>query len=245
MKIIAVIPARYNSSRFQGKPLADIHGKPMIWWVYQQVKKVTEFAEIIVATDSDKIKAACEQLSMDFIMTSDNHYTMSARIHEVSTKIDADVYVVVNGDEPLIDPNVIRAVIPTTLDDFYATNAMTAISDPASVMDITNIKVIIGKDMNALYMTRSPAPYPKSLLDFKYYKHLGVIAYSKQALDFYHKTEAGYNEKIEDIDYLRFIENRKPFKMVEVSANSVSVDTIKDLEYIIKQLTPSPENSVI
>jgi len=232
MKVIGVIPARYNSSRFQGKPLADIHGKPMVWWVYQQANKVKEFNKVVIATDDERIKAACEALSMDYVMTGDNHKTMSSRIHEVSEKIVSDVYVVVNGDEPLIDPAAIKAVIPDDLEGFYASNIMSAIKDPTEAIDITNIKVIVAKDGHALYMTRSPAPYPKSTLDFKYYKHLGVVAYSKQALDFYASTEIGYNESIEDIDYLRFIENRKPFKMIEVDTVSISVDTTKDLAYV-------------
>ena len=232
MKVIGIIPARYSSVRFHGKPLADIHGKPMIWWVYQQARKVEAFDEVYVATDDDRIKNVCMSESMQVVMTKDDHHTMSSRIHEVSEKIDADVYVVVNGDEPLIDPGVIKAVIPTSLEGFYATNLMATIRDPVEVIDFTNIKVVFGEDMNALYMTRSPVPYPKSTLDFKYYKHLGVIAYSKKALDFYISTEKGPNETIEDIDYLRFIEHRKPFKMIEVVSDSVSVDTAKDLDYI-------------
>jgi len=232
MKIIGVIPARYGATRFPGKPLADIHGKPMIWWVYQQAKKVAEFDEIYVATDDERIKTACNEHYMCFIMTRNNHYTMSSRIHEVSEKIDADVYVVVNGDEPLIDPNVISAVIPETLENFYANNLMTAMNDPVEVIDVTNIKVVCGEDMNALFMSRAPVPYPKATLDFKYFKHLGVVAYSKEALEFYVSTPKGRNESIEDIDYLRFIEHQKPFKMIEVISDSLSVDTPKDLEYV-------------
>ena len=240
MKAIGVIPARYGSIRFHGKPLADIHGKPMIWWVYQQAKKVTAFTEVYVATDDKRIQSVCVDLCIPVIMTCDTHSTMSSRIHEVSEKVNADVYVVVNGDEPLISPEVIRAVIPQSLEGFYASNLMAAIKDPVEVVDFTNIKVVFGSDMNALYMTRSPVPYPKSTLDFKYYKHLGVIAYSKEALNFYVNTEKGHNENIEDIDFLRFIEHGKPFKMIEVVSDSLSVDTIKDLEYVKAKI---PANS--
>lgn len=236
MKIIGVIPARYSSTRFYGKPLADIHGKPMIWWVYQQAKKVAEFDEVYVATDDERIKNICNDNAMHVIMTRDNHYTMTSRIHEVSQTVDADVYIVVNGDEPLIEPSVISSAIPKTLNDFYVINLMSIIKDPAEVIDVTNIKVVCGEDMNALFMTRSPVPYPKATLDFNYYKHLGVIAYSKKALDFYVQTEKGRNEMIEDIDYLRFIEHKKPFKMIEVISNSISVDTPKDLEYVKQRI---------
>jgi len=234
MKIIGIIPARYASTRFHGKPLADIHGKPMVWWVYQQAKKVTEFDEIYIATDSDLIKNVCDEYSLNVIMTRDNHETVTSRIQEVSDKIVADIYAVVNGDEPLIDPKIISAVIPKDLKGFYASNLMAAIKDPVEVVDITNIKVVFGHDMSALFMTRAPVPYPKATHEIKYYKHLGVVAYCKEALDFFVSTDKGYNENVEDIDYLRFIEHKKPFKMIEVDTQSISVDTKKDLEHVKK-----------
>jgi len=232
MKSIAVIPARYDSSRLHGKPLADIHGKPMIWWVYNQVKQVEEFDMVIVATDDKRIADACKSLNIDFVMTSNQHKTMTSRIHEVSSKIDSDVYVVVNGDEPLIKPAMIRTVFPQTLGDFYARNLTSLISDPSDVLDVTNIKVVFNDDMQAAYMSRSPIPYPKSTVTPKYFKHLGVVAYSKDALDFYANTKPGTLELVEDIDYLRFIENQKPFQMVLTSESSISVDTPKDLEKV-------------
>ena len=111
MKIIGVIPARYKSSRFPGKPLADICGKPMIWWVYKQAKKVKEFDEIYVATDDDRIKTVLDGYQVPVIMTSEQHLEHISRIHEVSQKIDADLYVCINGDEPLIDPLSISTVV--------------------------------------------------------------------------------------------------------------------------------------
>lgn len=99
MKIIGVIPARYKSSRFPGKPLVDICGKPMIWWVYQQAKKVPEFDEVYVATDDDRIEAACKEHDMKVIMTSDKHETGSDRVAEVATKVEGDLFVNIQGDE--------------------------------------------------------------------------------------------------------------------------------------------------
>ena len=237
MKIIAVIPARYNSSRLHGKPLADIHGKPMIWWVYNQVKKVDKFHGIYVATDDDLIKQTCEEFGMTFVMTSSSHETMSSRISEVSEKIDADVYVVVNGDEPLIEPSTILEVIPNDLEGFYASNLTALITDPAEVLDVSNIKVVFNEDNKAVYMSRMPVPYPKSTVTPKYFKHLGVIAYSKQALDFFKETKKGIIESVEDIDYLRFIENGKKFEMIQTNATSISVDTPKDLEKVRKLIS--------
>ena len=111
MKIIGVIPARYKSSRFPGKPLVDICGKPMIWWVYQQAKKVPEFDEVYVATDDDRIEAACKEHDMKVIMTSDKHETGSDRVAEVATKVEGDLFVNIQGDEPVINPEMIQEVI--------------------------------------------------------------------------------------------------------------------------------------
>ncbi len=234
MKTIAVIPARYNSSRFPGKPLADLCGKPMIWWVYNQVKKVREIDDVIVATDNYKISNLCDKLGINWVMTRDDHGTSTERVNEVAQKVEADLYVVINGDEPLIDPTIISAVIPLQKpkSNFYVSNLMTEIKDPVQAVDFTNIKVVIDSESNALFMSRSPIPYPKASINYKYYKHVGVLIYDKNALNFFANTKKGYNEQIEDINELRFIENGKKLKMIEVEANSLSVDTPKDLEHV-------------
>lgn len=232
MKITAVIPARYNSSRFKGKPLADICGKPMIWWVYRQVQKSKKLNQVIVATDSEKIASACRQYSINYIMTSDKHNTSTERLYEVAQKITSDIYICINGDEPLIDPNVIEKIIPAKKDDFFAANLMTRIENPVEVVDNTNIKVVTNQDGYALFMSRSPIPHPKSSIDFHYYKHLGVLAYTIDALNFFASTPKGYNEKIEDVNELRFIEHGKKLKMIPVEAHTLSVDTPKDLEFV-------------
>ena len=236
MKIIAIIPARYASSRFPGKPLADIEGKPMLWWVYRQVKKVDKFSEVYVATDDDRIAEVCEKETMKYIMTSENHGTSTERAYEVAQKIDADLYVVINGDEPLIDPEVIKKIIPQEKPSqkCYVGNLMTEIKSPVEVVDFTNIKVVTDVESNALFMSRSPLPYPKASIDYKYYKHVGVLIYDIEALKFFATTEKGYNEKIEDVNEIRFIEHGKKIKMTKVEAESLSVDTPKDLEHIRK-----------
>ena len=237
MKNIGIIPATYNSVRFQGKPLADIHGKPMIWHVYQQAMKVNDLLEVYVATDDQRIIDACTSYDMKVLKTFDTHATMTDRIHEVSNMIEADSYVAISGDEPLIDPCIVSKVIPTTVNGFFAQNLMTPIVQAAGVIDATNIKVLFDEDKNAMYMSRAPIPYPKASLDFNYFKHVGVIAYSKEALDFYVQTPRTYYETIEEIEFLRFIENDKLFKMIEVNAETVSVDTQKDLEMVRALLT--------
>jgi 3-deoxy-manno-octulosonate cytidylyltransferase (CMP-KDO synthetase) len=144
LHFIGVIPARYQSSRFPGKPLADICGKPMVWWVYQQVKKVNLFDTVVVATDDDRIANVCKENGMNYVMTSNKHPTSLNRIHEVSALMNGDVFVSINGDEPLIKPESISRIIQTYIDNpvYEVVNAMTVINDPVDVIDFTNIKAI-------------------------------------------------------------------------------------------------------
>lgn len=212
--------------------MADICGKPMVWWVYNKVKKVSKIDEVYVATDDKRIADVCAENNLKFIMTSSQHNTSTERINEVASKISADVYVCINGDEPLISPDTIAKIIPHCNCGFYVANLMSVVNDPVEVIDNTNIKVVTDCNDVALYMSRSPIPNPKAYLKFKYRKHLGVIAYTKEALEFFVKTPKGHNELIEDINELRFIENGKRLQMIEVESKSISVDTPKDLEKV-------------
>lgn len=234
MKIIGVIPARYNSSRFPGKPLMDICGKPMLWWVYHQVKKVRGMAEVYVATDDERIRLMCREHSLDCVMTKSTHRTSTERVYEVAQQVQADYYVAINGDEPLISPRVIEKILPREEPDrdFYVANLMTEIKRPVEAIDPSNIKVVVNAEGTALFMSRSPVPYPKKTLEYKYYKHVGVLLYNFKALEFFANTAPGYNEKIEDINELRFIEHNKHLKMICVEAGSLSVDTPRDLERV-------------
>ncbi|GIP08604.1 3-deoxy-manno-octulosonate cytidylyltransferase [Paenibacillus macerans] len=240
MKKIAIIPARYNSSRFVGKPLADICGKPMIWWVYNQVRQVKELDEVIVATDNDEILDVCIDYGIEAVMTSNSHDTSTERAYEVAQQKRADLYVVVNGDEPLIAPETIQKIIPDLQeiinDRYFVSNLITEITEASEVVDFTNIKVVSDINNYAMFMSRSPIPYPKASLKFRYKKHLGVLAYNFEALKFFSDTEKGPIEKIEDINELRFLENGIKIKIVEVDAESLSVDTPKDLEKVVDVL---------
>ena len=142
------------------------------------------------------------------------------------------MYVCVNGDEPLIDPQVVEQVLPQGLEGFFAANLMAPIHSPAEAVDESNIKVVADGQGNALYFSRSPIPHPKGSLDFLYYKHLGVLAYTKEALAFFDSAPRGPLEAVEDINELRFIEHGKRLQMIPVQAKSLSVDTPKDLEYV-------------
>ena len=142
MNIIGVIPARYKSSRFPGKPLADISGRPMIWWVYQQCKKVEDFSAIYVATDDKKIFETCKSLGLEVIMTSEYHKTGTDRVGEVATKIMADLYVNVQGDEPVIKPEMIKEVIKIFDDKtVYFGSLRKEITDPNEILATSTVYV--------------------------------------------------------------------------------------------------------
>ena len=241
MKVIGIIPARYKSTRFEGKPLANICGKPMIWWTYQQAKKVKGLDEIYVATDDSRIEDMCKKYNIKSIMTSEKNLTPTDRIYEVSTVFDADYYISINGDEPLIEPGTIQAVIPSGINnEIYVANIITEIKDPVEVIDFTNLKVVTNDDGDGIYISRSPIPYPKGSMNYKYKKHVGVYAFNKKALEFYHGTKRGTLEKIEDIDLLRYIENFVKINFINIECHTLSVDTPKDLirvEDIIKRTT--------
>lgn len=232
MKIAAIIPARYGSSRFKGKPLMDLCGYPMIWWVCRQVRQCRRIDTVCVATDHEEILHCCTTLGIDAVMTSPDCATSTERIYEAARKIPADLYICVNGDEPLIEPELVEAVIPDRMEDFFAANLMTKILSPAETVDESNIKVVTDAQGNALFFSRSPIPHPKASLRFDYYKHLGVLAYSMEALRFFAETPKGENEKIEDINELRFVEHGKKLRMIPVQAHTLSVDTPKDLDYV-------------
>lgn len=233
-KIIGVIPARYESSRFPGKPLVDICGKPMIWWVYQQCIKVENFTEVYVATDDERIYKACLDLNIKCIMTSSKHKTGTDRIGEVADKIPADLYVNIQGDEPMIEPDTIKEAIKPfyTNKELEVSNLMTTIDDPVDIVNFTVPKVITNKDGIGIYLTRSTAPYPKGSINFKYKKQVCVYGFTPGALKFYCSSPRGMVESIEDIEILRFIEAGYKVQFIDVQSDTVAVDTPNDLEKV-------------
>ena len=235
MKIIGVIPARYKSSRFPGKPLADICGKPMIWWVYQQCLKVEDFDAVYVATDDQQIFDTCQSLNVAVMM---KHRTGTDRIGEVARMVSADLIVNIQGDEPLLEPSTIRAAIQPFYDnpDLKISNLMTKITDPVDAVNFTVPKVITNKEGIGIYLTRATAPYPKGSIDYSYYKQVCVYGFRPDALQFYCDYGMKYGkakvEAVEDIEILRFIENGYKVQYIEVDSETVAVDTPNDLEKV-------------
>ncbi|MDD6320317.1 MAG: 3-deoxy-manno-octulosonate cytidylyltransferase [Oscillospiraceae bacterium] len=234
MKILGVIPARYASSRMPGKPIADILGKPMIWWVYREAKKSSRLSDVVIATDDDRIADVCEKYGMAYVMTSPDHDTPTGRIWEVTTKMDADLYLQVMGDEPLISADAFDLILPETLPDdpYYVAVLTNRMEHPADVIDFSNQKVVTNAAREILMISRSPIPYPKATLDFEYEKVTGIQLYSKQALAFYHDTPKSLLEKAEENDMMRFVENGHKVHAILSPYKTVSVDTPKDLALV-------------
>lgn len=234
MKIIGVIPARYESTRLPGKPLADICGKPMIWWTYNQAIKVSRLDEVFVATDDLRIEEICNQYDIPMIMTSSLHATGTDRLCEVANKIYADIYITIQGDEPLLEPDTIEKVIDVILSEpqIPCATLKTPYVNPVDVVNNTTPKVVCDLNGDILLFSRSPIPYPKSSLDYTYYKPIGVYAFKRDILLQYGHLKRGVIESIEDIELLRLVENGVKIRVGVVESNTIAVDTPKDLERI-------------
>jgi 3-deoxy-manno-octulosonate cytidylyltransferase (CMP-KDO synthetase) len=244
MKLIGVIPARYASSRFPGKPLADILGKPMVWWVYQQAKKVAELDNVIVATDDERIAAVCREHDMPFVMTSDRHQTGTDRVAEVAEHIDGDVFINIQGDEPLIKPEMIRDLLIAFNDPTVQMATLKKeILDDSELNSPTIAKVVVDIKENALYFSRNVIPFDRDKSsEIKYYKHIGVYAYTKSFLAQYTNLPRGAYEQIEQLEQLRTLENGYKLRVVETQYESVAVDYPEHIALIEQRLemTHSP-----
>ncbi|MBO5072007.1 MAG: 3-deoxy-manno-octulosonate cytidylyltransferase [Eubacterium sp.] len=240
MKIIGVIPARYKSSRFPGKPLTEICGKPMIWWVYQQAKKVPEFDSVYVATDDERIKAACEAYSINVIMTSDRHKTGSDRVAEVAEKVEGDLFVNVQGDEPVINPEMIRQVISifTEDDSVYFGSLKKEITDPDEINAPSTVKVVTDDNGDAMYFSRSVIP--SNLKDgrlARVFRHVGIYAYKREFLLKFAAMVQTELELGEGIEPLRAMQKGYKMRLKETEYTSIGVDLpehIQKVEQVIR-----------
>ncbi len=180
MKIIGVIPSRWQSSRFPGKPLALILGKPMVAWVYERAKKVSEIDELIVATDDERIADCCREYGMNFMMTGE-HKTGADRVAEVASRTDGDIYLNIQGDEPLIEPEAIRQVLSLVRDDGAEYAALrTKIEKKSEWQKYGVVKAVTDLEGNALYFSRAPIPYNFDKADA--YLLVGLYAYKRDFL---------------------------------------------------------------
>lgn len=234
MKFLGVIPSRYASTRLEGKPLKDICGHTMIEWVYKRTK-LSNLDEVVVATDDERIYKEVERFGGKAILTSKEHENGTSRIAEVCTKYeDYDVIVNVQGDEPLIEPEMINSIINSFKED--DTISMSTLKYKIDTMEeIENpnyVKVITDKKGYALYFSRSVIPYPRKLDIQNYYKHVGIYGYKRDFVVEYAKMESTPLELSESLEQLRALENGYRIKVMETPYKIIGVDTQEELEKV-------------
>ena len=239
VKIVGIIPARYGSTRFPGKPLALVAGKPLIQHVIVQCQKAKSLAEVIVATDDARIRDLAQKFCR-VEMTSPNHPSGSDRIAEVVEKIHCDAVVNIQGDEPLIEPSVIDAVAGALAENEMST-AATRIKNPAELDNPNVVKVVVNAAGRALYFSRRTIPYlreaasrpvSEQLAAFAFLKHLGIYGYRRETLLRLVKFPVSPLEAAEKLEQLRALENGIGIAVVKVDYDSVGVDAPEDVEWV-------------
>jgi len=236
MKAIAVIPARLASTRLARKMLRDVLGKPLIGVVYEAVRLSPLLSEVIIATDSEEIMSACRERAWNARLTSSQHRSGTERVHEISNTESADVYINVQGDEPLVRAEQIGRLLQVM--ENPAVQVGTLIT-PAADTDIANpnaVKVVTDLKGRALYFSRATIPFDRDNSSPRYFKHLGLYAYRKPALDKFVSLSESFLENSERLEQLRFLENGIPIYVGETPYDSVGVDTEEDLRRVMEIL---------
>jgi 3-deoxy-manno-octulosonate cytidylyltransferase (CMP-KDO synthetase) len=236
MKILGVIPARYGSTRLEGKPLKDICGKPMIQHVYERAARASFVDELVVATDDSRIVEAVNRFGGTARLTSTAHKTGTDRIEEVARSFDAEIVINIQGDEPLLDPRMIDELAQPMVEDpsIPAGTLCAPIVADEKLDDPNVVKVVFDRNGFALYFSRSLIPYPRKRDSFKAYEHIGVYAYRTEFLRTYVKTPQTPLESIELLEQLRILETGHRLLVLPTRFDylGLSVDTVEDLEQV-------------
>lgn len=237
-KVVAVIPARYASTRFPGKPLADLIGRPLIEHVYRRVSDCRQVGTVIVATDDERINKAVEAFGGRVQMTNAAHVSGTDRVAEVARGLDCEIVVNVQGDEPLIEPAMIEEALQPFADHHVQMGTLRRRLDDSQEFASPNVtKVVIDRDGNALYFSRTPIPYrrdPDAPLDA--WKHVGLYVYRRRFLLDFARMAPTALERQEALEQLRALEHGIKIRVVETRHNSISVDTPEDLEKVRRLL---------
>ncbi|HEY4715947.1 MAG TPA: 3-deoxy-manno-octulosonate cytidylyltransferase [bacterium] len=244
--VAVVIPARYNSTRFPGKPLANLLGKPIIQHVYERAKKAKKVGTLFVATDDDRIGRAVSSFGGKTIMTSPDHLSGSDRVAEAAKQMNEEIIINVQGDEPLIEPDLIDDISAELLenDDIPVCTARAPIAELKDLNNPDVVKVVVNRENFALYFSRSPIPGskregPEQRLTGGtiYYRHIGIYGYRRSFLLEFSKLRSTMLELHEGLEQLRILEHGYRIKLIDTNYMSVSVDTPEDLEHLRRKLT--------
>jgi 3-deoxy-manno-octulosonate cytidylyltransferase (CMP-KDO synthetase) len=233
-QVVIVIPARYGSTRLPGKPLLSLAGKPMIQRVYERAKRARTAGRVIVATDDERIVNKVQEFGGEARMTRTDHRTGTERIAEVAAHVDGQVFVNVQGDEPLLDPAAVDAAVTALLEEPAAAIATVAvpIRTPADIMDPNVVKTVLDFEDNALYFSRAPIPWVRDSAHkthARHLKHLGLYVFQRDALLEYPTLPQGELERLEQLEQLRWMENGWKIRVAEVPHDAVSVDAPEDV----------------
>lgn len=244
MKTIAVIPARMGSSRFPGKPIAKILGRPMIEHIYKRVAMSKSLHATYIATCDEEIRQAAEAFGAPVIMTADTHERASDRVAEAVSLLDADLVVMVQGDEPMTHPDMIDTAVAPFRDDatLECVNLVRRIEHEADYLDANTIKVVMNQQGDALYMSRRPIPTlaKTGFADTAAYKQVCIIPFRTATLLQYARLSPTPLEQLESIDMLRLLEHGYRVKMVPTEFNTQAVDTEADLARVAKLMETDP-----
>jgi 3-deoxy-manno-octulosonate cytidylyltransferase (CMP-KDO synthetase) len=238
-KIVAVIPARYASTRFPGKPLADLAGRPLIEHVYRRVTECQAVGTVVVATDDERIRAAVEAFGGRVQMTNVAHVSGTDRVAEVARGLDCELVVNVQGDEPLIEPEMIeQALAPFARATLQMATLRRRIEDPAEFLNPHVTKVVVNRGGDALFFSRTPIPYHRDAgAPLEAWKHVGLYVYRRRFLLEFARMAPTPLERCEALEQLRAIENGIPIAVVETRHDTISVDTPDDLEKVRRILS--------
>jgi 3-deoxy-manno-octulosonate cytidylyltransferase (CMP-KDO synthetase) len=240
-KVVVVIPARYGSIRLPGKPLVSLAGKPMIQRVYERARLAQRVNRVIVATDDDRIAKAVQEFGGEARMTRHDHRTGTERVAEVAAHETGDIFVNVQGDEPLLDPAAVDTSVGALLEEPQAAIATVAtpIRTPGDIMDPNVCKVVLDFDENALYFSRAPIPWVRDTgghVQARHLKHLGLYVFRRDALLEYPTLPQGELERIEQLEQLRWLENGWKIRVAQVEHDAISVDVPEDVARVEKLL---------
>ncbi len=243
MKVAAIIPARMASTRLPGKPMLDICGKPMVWRVYERASMARGIDEVWVATDDQGVVDAVERLGGKALMTSQDCASGTDRIAEAAEKIIADIYVNVQGDEPMIPPALIEQTIAPMLEDpsIDVATAATPIGVAEEIFDPSKVKTVLDENGFAMYFSRAPIPYhrdewkQRTFAGGKCLKHIGIYAYRRDFLFKFTKLPQTGLERVEKLEQLRALGHGYKIKVSVTELNSLGVDTPKDLD-VMRQI---------
>ncbi|MFA5089911.1 MAG: 3-deoxy-manno-octulosonate cytidylyltransferase [Candidatus Omnitrophota bacterium] len=241
MDVIGVIPARYSSTRFSGKVLADINGKPMLQHVWERARRSMLLDDLIIACDDEQVAEVAKNFGAKVAMTAKEHTCGTDRIIEVVNPLEVKIIINIQGDEPLIHPTMIDAVAQAMLDDYriYMATIMKKIDRPQEIGDPHVVKVVVDKHNFALYFSRSQIPChaPNSQVSLPvYYKHIGLYGYTKDFLFTYKNLGVSNLEMMECLEQLRVLEEGFRIKVLETKYETISVDVPEDLDKVKEYL---------